>query len=119
MYSSFNAQCYEDWSPRLNNADYSEQGRLFELLTKASIENQFSDWEVHQTDWSRTNVIKLSELVDEIASRLGEIKGNIVPWANPDGKDEGLDLLIYRPFPDNRGGYPNVSDTMCKRKILD
>ena len=99
-------QCYDGWSTSLNKADYSEQGKLFESLTKASIENQFSDWEVYQTGWSRTNIVKFSEVVDEIADRLGEIKGNIEPWANPDRKDGGLDLLCYRPFLDNRGGVP-------------
>ena len=99
-------QCYHDWSTALHQGDYSEQGRLFESLTKVSIENQFSDWEVYQTGWSRTNVIKLSDIVDEIANRLGEIKGEIEPWANPDGNDEGLDLLCYRPFLDDRGGIP-------------
>ena len=99
-------QCYAGWSTRLGNADYSEQGKLFESLTKASIENQFTDWKVYQTGWSRTHIVKFSEIVDEIANRLGEIKGSIEPWANPDGKDGGLDLLCYRPFLDNRGGLP-------------
>ena len=99
-------QCYDDWSTALHPGDYSEQGRLFEELTKVSIEHQFLDWEVYQTGWSRTNPIKLSDIVDEIANRLGEIKGDIEPWANPDGNDGGLDLLCYRPFPDNRGGVP-------------
>ena len=99
-------QCYTEWSTSLRPGDYSEQGRLFESLTKVSMENQFLEWEVYQIGWSRTNVVKLSDIVDEIASRLCEIKGSIEPWANPDGKDEGLDLLCYRPFPDNRGGFP-------------
>ena len=99
-------QCYTDWKTSLHRGDYSEQGRLFELLTKGSIENQFLGWEVHQTGWSGTNTVKLSEIVDKIAGRLGEITGSIEPWANPNGKDEGLDLLCYRPFPDNRGGFP-------------
>lgn len=99
-------QCYKDWSTHLRRGDYIEQGRLFESLTKASIENQFSDWEIYQTGWSRTNTVKLSDVVDEIASQLGEIKGDIEPWENPDGNEAGLDLLCYQPFPDNRVGIP-------------
>ena len=99
-------QCYDNWSTALHRGDYSEQGRLFEELTKVSIEHQFSDWKVYQTGWSTTNPKKLRNIVDEIASRLGEIKGEIEPWANPDGNDQGLDLLCYRPFLDNRGGVP-------------
>ena len=94
--------CYDAW----RTAGYNEQGQLFESLTKASIEAQFSGWKVYQTGWSRSNAVKLPELVDEIANRLGEIKGDIEPWGNPMGNDAGLDLLCYRPFPDNRVGIP-------------
>ena len=98
--------CYTDWSTGLHGVGYSEQGRLFESLTKASIESQFSDWEVYQAGWSVSNPVKLSEVVDEVASRLGEEMKNITPWENPEGNDAGLDLLCYRPFPDNRAGIP-------------
>lgn len=99
-------QCYDNWSTALYQGDYSEQGRLFEALTKVSIEHQFSDWEVYPTGWSSKNPVKLSNIVDEIANRLGEIKGELQPWTNPRTKDGGLDLLCYRPFLDNRGGVP-------------
>ena len=95
-------RCYDDWSTN----GYGEQGWLFESLTKASIENQFLDWEVYHTGWSPSNPVKLSQLVDEVANQLGENTGPIKPWADPDGKDEGLDLLCYRPFPDKRAGIP-------------
>ena len=99
-------QCYKDWSTALRTNDYNEQGKLFELLTKASIENQFSGWHTYQTGWSRTNRVKLIDIVNEITSRLGEIKGEIEPWENLSGNEAGLDLLCYRPFPDNRVGVP-------------
>lgn len=99
-------QCYTDWSTSLCGVGYSKQGWLFESLTKASIESQFSDWEVYHTGWSVSNPVKLSEVVDEVASRLGEEKKNIAPWENPEGNDAGLDLLCYRPFADNRVGIP-------------
>ena len=99
-------QCYRDWSTSLSSGDYNEQGRLFELLTKASIEHQFSGWEIHRTGWSSSSTVQLSKAVDEIATLLGEKRGDIEPWENPRGKDAGLDLLCYRPFPDNRVGVP-------------
>lgn len=99
-------QCYRDWSTSLSNNDYTEQGRLFELLTKASVENQFTGWKIHQIGWSSSNTVQLSKAVDEIATMLGEKKGDIEPWENPRGKEAGLDLLCYRPFPDNRVGVP-------------
>ena len=99
-------QCYGDWSTALQKGDYTEQGLLFESVTKASIENQLLDWQIYQTGWSREHTEKLSDIVDEVASRLGEEKKDIEPWENPDGKDAGLDLLCYRPFPDKRVGIP-------------
>lgn len=99
-------QCYTDWSTSLCGVGQSGQGRLFESLTKASIENQFSDWEVYHAGWSASNPMKLPQVVDEVANRLGEEKKNIAPWENPEGNDAGLDLLCYRPFPDNRVGIP-------------
>ena len=83
-------QCYKDWSTALFRNDY----------------NQFSDWQIYQTGWSRTNKMKLADIVDEISNQLGEIKGEIEPWENPVGNDAGLDILCYRPFPDNRVGIP-------------
>ena len=50
--------------------------------------------------------MKLSDLVAEIANWIGEEIGDVEHWANPGGNEEGLDLLCYRPFPDNRGGVP-------------
>ena len=98
--------CYENWSTKLNTAGYGKQGQLFEALTKAAMENQFLDWKVHQTGWSIGNPIKLSDVVNEVANLLGEEQGDIKPWENPEGNDAGLDLLCYRPFPDNRVGIP-------------
>lgn len=98
--------CYKDWSTGQCGSDYIEQGQLFESLTKASIENQFTDWEVYQTGWSQMNSMKLPDIVDNIASCLGEEKGDIWLWEDEDAKDAGLDLLFYRPFPDKRVGVP-------------
>lgn len=100
------SKCYDDWSTKLSTGGYGKQGQLFELLTKASMEHQFLDWEIHQTGWSVATPVKLSDVVNEVAERLGEEKGNIKPWENPRGNDAGLDLFCYRPFPDGRVGIP-------------
>ena len=100
------SKCYDYWSTKLDTGGYGKQGQLFESLTKASMENQFLDWEVYQTGWSASNPVKLSGVVNEISKRLGEEQGNIKPWENPDGNDAGLDLFCYRPFPDGRVGIP-------------
>ncbi len=96
---------YRGWA-RQFGSDYTEQGELFELLTKESLEWQFSDWQIYHTGWSRTSAVKLAEVVSDVADRLGEAPGQMEPWANPNANEAGLDLLCYRPFPDSRVGIP-------------
>jgi hypothetical protein len=105
------AKWHREWSGEFGQ-DYTEQGELFELLTKASIEAQFSGWLIHQTGWSRTNAVKLAAVASQVADRLGETLGDLKRWADPHANESGLDLLCYRPFTDNRVGIP-VYLTQC------
>ena len=101
------SQCYRGWWAGVSGSDYNEQGELFELLTQESLEKQFSDWEVQSTGWSRTQPTRLYEVVDRVANCLGEATRNdIDSWISSGDKEAGLDLLCYRPFPDNRAGFP-------------
>ena len=99
------ATYYTGWSRQFGQ-DYNEQGELFELLTKESIESQFPDWKVYQTGWTRVNAVDLKTVVDKIANLLGENPGDLEIWADPEANESGLDLLCYRPFTDNRVGFP-------------
>jgi len=99
------ATWYAGWAKQFGS-DYTEQGELFEELTKESLVQQFSGWYVHQTGWSRSHSKKLSEVIDEITDKLGESRGSPEIWADPDANEAGLDLLCYRPFIDNRVGIP-------------
>ncbi len=100
-YSGLN----QEWEKKFKG-DYNEQGELFELLTKESLENQFSGWSLYRTGWSRSAPSKLNGVVDKIAKLLGESKGDLKKWTSPDANEEGLDLLFYRPFVDTRVGIP-------------
>lgn len=95
-----------DWWAREFGHDYTEQGELFELVTKASLEAQFSDWKIVQTGWCRTNTNQLRDVVTEVANCLGEELGGFDLWDEINAKERGLDLLCYRPFPDYRLGIP-------------
>jgi len=97
---------YYDWWVHEFGHDYTEQGELFELVTQASLEAQFTDWTVYQTGWTRSNAVGLERVVKEVAGRLGEQKGHLELWNEPNAKELGLDLLCYRPFPDSRVGIP-------------
>lgn len=95
-----------DWWVKEFGQDYIEQGELFELLTKESLEAHLSKWQVYQTGWTRTNTPGLSQIVTEVANRLGEMLTHTELWAKPGAKEAGLDLLCYREFPDRRVGIP-------------
>jgi hypothetical protein len=99
------AKWYREWA-RPFGSDYTEQGALFEDLTKESLEKLFSGWHIHQTGWTRTRTNRLATVVDEVADHLGESKGVIERWTRPTANEAGLDLLCYRPFPDRRVGVP-------------
>jgi hypothetical protein len=99
------AKWYRDWA-RAFGSDYTEQGSLFEDLTKESLERLFGGWTIHQTGWARTRVNKLRAVVEDVASHLGETLGNIERWTRPAANEAGLDILCYRPFPDKRSGIP-------------
>lgn len=95
----------QKWKKELKT-DYNEQGELFELLTKESLEKQFPGWSFYHTGWSRASATKLERIVDEISDQLGETKGDLKIWSSPDANEAGLDLLFYRTFADNRVGIP-------------
>jgi len=99
------AKVYSGWA-RQFGSDYTEQGELFEELTKESLVHQFRDWNFFLTGWSRTRTTHIRDLVERIALELGESKGNISRWTNDDKNDAELDILCYRPFRDGRVGVP-------------
>ncbi len=97
---------YYSWWTSVFGSDYSEQGELFEWLTELSFKAQFNSWETYRTGWSRLNPVGLAQVVREITNRLGEQPGRLDIWNDSMAKEKGLDLLCYRPFPDNRVGTP-------------
>ncbi len=99
------AQRYDNWADVMP-VDYSLQGELFEEVTRESLASQLPDWVIHPTGWSKAHPTKLSELVSDIAGRLGEVEGEVKVWTDPEAKEAGLDLLCYRPFPDGNVGIP-------------
>lgn len=99
------SKCYSGWTEKFGS-DYTEQGELFELLTKESLERQFKDWEILLTGWSSKNAIGIRQLINDIAARLGESVGNVSRWTSDSRKDAELDILLYRPFKDKRVGIP-------------
>lgn len=86
--------------------DYTEQGSLFELITKFAMKNRFIGWNFHLTGWSKDNVSKLPAVVDNLVAAIGERRGNVGDYSSENAKDAGLDLVWHLPFVDRRGGDP-------------
>ncbi len=101
------AKCYPEWAKEFGS-DFTEQGALFEALTKESLKVLFPDWEINSTGWTHAHPSKLGEVVREIAMRLGEPLGEVDLWTSEKAHEAGLDILCYRPFPDGRVGVPVI-----------
>jgi hypothetical protein len=85
-------------------SDYTEQGELFELLTRASLLAQWPDWSVDVTGWSRTTAEKLPSVVANVCALLGEDPGRLEKWAPAKSNEAGLDMVLWRDYPDARPG---------------
>jgi hypothetical protein len=95
-----------DWWVQEFGPDYNEQGYLFELLIDESIRVMAPGWMTHLTAWSRSHAVQLKQVAKEVADRLccGVAQADL--WDTLNVKELALDLLLYRPFPDGRQGFP-------------
>jgi hypothetical protein len=100
------AERYPKWRKAFG-ADFNEQGLLFERLTVEALEQELDGWKIHSTGWSRAQAAGLRTIVEDVRARLGEEAGK--PEKFPKyrvAKDAGLDVVVSRPFSDNRIGFP-------------
>ena len=89
---------------RLHTKSYVKQGSLFEELSEESLTRL--GWKTLRTGWaSGISNPKFKLIVSQVAAELSE------DWINnpgvklfKDAKEEGLDLVIHRPFVDSRWG---------------
>ena len=96
---------YDGWSVKFG-PDYTKQGELFELVTKAAMEVRFTGWQFLHTGWSRDNSSKLPDVVDKISSHVNEPIGSVHEYASDQANEAGVDLVWHLPFADRRGGAP-------------
>ena len=96
---------YEGWSSQFDH-DYTEQGRLFELITKAAMKVQFDGWRFLHTGWRRDNASKLPAVVQNLISTIDERTGNLAGYTSDNANEAGVDLVWHLPFADHRGSAP-------------
>ena len=101
---SFGPQ-YDDWDTCFG-PDYTEQGDLFELLTKAAMKKRFIGWKFLHTGWNKKTTTKLTDVIGDIVTHIGERVGDIAEYASDQANEAGVDLMWHLPFVDNRGGIP-------------
>ena len=100
------ASAFPDWKDAFGH-DYTQQGALFEDLTVEALEKLFPLWKVHKTGWSPKQPAKLAGVVDDVVQKLYEVRGaEIARWLGTAANEEGLDVLLYREFPDTIAGFP-------------
>ena len=96
---------YDDWGVDFG-PDYTEQGELFELVTKAAMEVRFSGWQFLHTGWRKDTTSKLPDVVSKITSHINEPIGYVDDYASDQANEAGVDLVWHLPFADSRGGAP-------------
>lgn len=99
------SKAYPAWAQAFGQ-DFGPQGKLFEDLTAESVGATFAGWEVHQTGWSATEPNHIAAVVRNVAELIGEVTGEVWRWSAKRAKEAGLDLLCFKPFADNRAGFP-------------
>ncbi len=99
------AKLYPNWAGHFGK-NFTEQGALFEELTKQSLEILFPRWGVYVTGWSRAKAKKLAAVAQEVANRVCEPIGELLPWTKPKANEAGLDVICYYGFGDDKGGAP-------------
>jgi hypothetical protein len=100
------AERYRKWAKRFG-PDFTEQGLLFEEITVEALKRELSGWNIHSTGWSRARAAGLRTIVEDVRARLGEEAGKPEKFPRySTAKDAGLDVVVSRPFSDNRIGFP-------------
>ncbi len=92
--------------PKLHSNQFVQQGDLFERLSEESLSRL--GWKTLRTGWaSGISNPSFTTIINQVAKELNE------DWINDaavvvfrDAKEEGLDLVVHRPFTDTRVGRP-------------
>jgi hypothetical protein len=98
------APLYPSWLKKFHKKGYNEQGAHFEALTHGALQLMFTGWVAHRTGWHTKQPAQLGALIGQLAGLLDEQIGQPQRWTKESAKDEGLDIVCFRPFADGRVG---------------
>lgn len=98
----------EGWSDKFGN-DHTDQGEFFEKICALSIKEQFSDFNIMITGWSKNEATNFSEVANNVAKFVSEQTRpkEIARYTNQNTKELGLDIIWTNSFQDGRGGNVN------------
>lgn len=108
-------QSSDKWRPRYTAAElaahYAQQGSLFERISDEALKG--AGWRTHRPAWSSANTARLSAVVTNVAQQVGEPEhANWETNVSPKANEAGLDIVFFRPFTDDRCGFP-IFLTQC------
>jgi hypothetical protein len=93
------------YKPAELTAHYAQQGSLFERISDEALRG--AGWRTHRTAWSSANAARLPVVVSKVAQQIGEPEcPNWVTNVSPNANEAGLDIVFFRPFTDDRAGFP-------------
>jgi hypothetical protein len=96
---------YPDWGTDHRNA--SVQGLLFEKVVEKISLNILPGWETYRVGWSPEAPASIIKIVTDLSEKLN-CGGHptLADWIGVQDKDNGLDLVCFRNFSDNREALP-------------
>lgn len=89
------------------HTDYANQGDFFERCTEHVCRSLLPGWEIYRAGWSPGDTKNIPEIVKSLCEVLYTTgASDVVDWMAPHAKDEGLDLVCYRGYGDEREAMP-------------
>jgi hypothetical protein len=93
------------YETKLPQKAYLTQGRLFEELTGEALTRLFPGWSLNKFGWANGRTKKIMDVIKLAAIALGEDAAvDASKYVDPQKNEEGLDLLVARPWKDGRRG---------------
>lgn len=96
---------FPEWAK--GHSDYTNQGDYFEKCTELVCGSLLPGWTTYRAGWAPGDTKNIPEIVTALCDVLFTSgASDLEDWMAPHAKDEGLDLVCYRRFDDQREAMP-------------